>query len=48
MIKYEGDMRRQLKIFFPEDLKEIFPENELPRIKKKELQFEFLNETLTS
>ena len=26
---YEGDMRRQLEFFFPENLKEIFPENEL-------------------
>ena len=27
---YEGDIRRQLEFFFPEDLKEILPENELP------------------
>ena len=26
---YEGDTRRQLEFFFPKDLKEIFPENEL-------------------
>ena len=26
---YKGDMRRQLEFFFPENLKEIFPENEL-------------------
>ena len=32
---YEGDMRRQLEFFFPEDLKEIFPENELSPIQKK-------------
>ena len=32
---YEGDMRRQLEFFFPENLKEIFPENELPKNQKK-------------
>ena len=32
---YEGDMRRQLKFFFPENLKEIFPENELSPNQKK-------------
>ena len=32
---YEGDMRRQLEFFFPKDLKEIFPENELSPIQKK-------------
>ena len=32
---YEGDMRRQLEFFFPENLKEIFPENELSPIQKK-------------
>ena len=26
---YEGDIRRQLEFFFPENLKEIFPQNEL-------------------
>ena len=26
---YEGDLRRQLEFFFPENLKETFPENEL-------------------
>ena len=32
---YEGDMRRQLEFFFPENLKEIFPENELSPNQKK-------------
>ena len=32
---YEGDMRRQLEFFFPENLKEIFPENELSKNQKK-------------
>ena len=32
---YEGDMRRQLEFFFPKDLKEIFPENELYPNQKK-------------
>ena len=32
---YEGDMRRQLEFFFPENLKEIFPENELYPNQKK-------------
>jgi len=32
---YGGDMRRQLEFFFPEDLKEIFPEKELPPNQKK-------------
>ena len=32
---YEGDMRRKLELFFPENLKEIFPENELSPIQKK-------------
>ena len=32
---YEGDIRRQLEFFFPENLKEIFPENELPPNQKK-------------
>ena len=32
---YEGDMRRQLEFFFPKDLKEIFPGNELSPIQKK-------------
>ena len=32
---YEGDMRRQLEFFFPENLKEIFPENELNLNQKK-------------
>ena len=32
---YEGDMRRQLEFFFPENLKEIFPENELSSNQKK-------------
>ena len=45
---YEGDMRRQLEFFFPENLKEIFPENELSPNKKKELQFKFPNETPTT
>ena len=32
---YEGDMRRQLEFFFPENLKEIFPENELSQNQNK-------------
>ncbi len=32
---YEGDMRRQLEFFFPENLKEIFPENDFFPIQKK-------------
>ena len=32
---YEGDMRRQLEFFFPENIKEIFPENELSPNQKK-------------
>ena len=32
---YEGDMRRQLEFFFPENLKEISPENELSPNQKK-------------
>ena len=32
---YEGDMRRQLEFFFPENIKEIFPENELKLNQKK-------------
>ena len=32
---YEGDMRRQLEFFFPENLKEIFPENELSPNQRK-------------
>ena len=33
---YEGDIRRQLEFFFPENLKEIYPENELSPNQKKE------------
>ena len=32
---YEGDIRRQLEFFFPENLKEIFPENELSPNKRR-------------
>jgi carboxyl-terminal processing protease len=32
---YEGDMRRQLEFFFPENLKEIIPESELSPNQKK-------------
>ena len=32
---YEGDMRRQLEFFFPENLKEIFPENDYSPKQKK-------------
>ena len=32
---YEGDMRTQLEFFFPENIKEIFPENELKLNQKK-------------
>ena len=31
---YKEDMKRQLEFFFPENLKEIFPENELSNPKK--------------
>ena len=32
---YEGNLRRQLEFFFPENLKEIFPENELSPNKRR-------------
>ena len=32
---YKGDMRRQLEFFFPEIIKEIFPENELFQNQRK-------------
>ena len=32
---YEGNLRRQLGFFFPENLKEIFPENELSPNKRR-------------
>ena len=32
---HEGNMRRQLEFFFPENLKEIFPENELSPNKRR-------------
>ena len=32
---YEGDIRRQLEFFFPENLKEIFSENELSPNKRR-------------
>ena len=32
---YEGDIRRQLEFFFPENLKEIFPENDFSPNQKK-------------
>ena len=32
---YEGNLRRQLDFFFPENLKEIFPENELSPNKRR-------------
>ena len=32
---YEGDMRRQLEFFFPENLKEILPENERSQKSKR-------------
>ena len=32
---YEGDIRRQLEFFFPENLKEIFPENDFSQNQKK-------------
>ena len=38
---YEGDMRRQLEFFFPENLKEIFPENEFSPKQKKILNLNF-------
>ena len=38
---YEGEMRRQLEFFFPENLKEIFLENELSPNKKKNFNLNF-------
>ena len=38
---YEGDMKRQLEFFFPENLKKIFPENDFSPNQKKELQSKF-------
>ena len=33
---YEGDIRRKLEFFFPENIHDIFPENELsPKLKKE-------------
>ncbi len=32
---YEGDLRRQLEFFFPENIKQIFPENDYLPDKKK-------------
>ena len=32
---YEGDMRRQLEFFFPENIKQIFPENDYSPNKRK-------------
>ena len=32
---YEGNLRRQLEFFFPENLKEIFPENKLSPNQKR-------------
>jgi carboxyl-terminal processing protease len=32
---YEGNLRRKLEFFFPENLKEIFPENELSPNKRR-------------
>ncbi len=33
---YEGDMKRQLEFFFPENIKQIFPENNFsPRLKEE-------------
>ena len=33
---YEGDMRRQLEFFFPENIKQIFPENNFsPKLKEE-------------
>ena len=32
---YEGDMKRQLEFFFPENLKKIFPENDFSPNQKK-------------
>ena len=32
---YEGNIKRELEFFFPENMKQIFPENNsLPRLKK--------------
>ena len=45
---YEGNLRKQLEFFFPENLKKIFPENGLPQNKNKRLQFKFLNERFTT
>ena len=38
---YEGDMKRQLEFFFPENLKKIFPENDFSPNQKKEPQSKF-------
>ncbi len=39
---YEGDLRRQLEFFFPENIKQIFPENDYsPNIKKRNLNLTF-------
>ena len=32
---YEGDLRRELEFFFPENIKQIFPENELSPNKRR-------------
>jgi len=32
---YEGDLRRQLEFFFPENIKQIFPENDYSPSQRK-------------
>ena len=39
---YKGDMRRQLEFFFPENIKQIFPENDFfPNQKKRNFNLTF-------
>ena len=38
---YEGNLRRQLELFFPENLKEFLPENEFSPNQKKNLNVNF-------
>ena len=38
---YESNLKRQLEFFFPENLKEIFPENGLSPNKKSNLNLNF-------
>tara|TARA_Y100001933_G_scaffold125289_1_gene125114 strand:+ start:91 stop:264 length:174 start_codon:yes stop_codon:yes gene_type:complete len=38
---YEGNLRRQLELFFPENLKEFLPESEFSPNQKKNLNVNF-------